>query len=234
MHEEMNAYACEQGDDLIAFLYDELDKVKAETFERHVRSCSSCNRELTAFRNVRQSVISWRDESLGGSFAVAPPRLAASLVSEKPSALAAIREFFRLSPVWMKGALAFATVLFCVLAGLAVLRLGITPPRSGPATAENSAYSDHELKALVDRRVQDELSRIQNAAVQPPSTAVVTVRQSTKYPKRRLAKPTEMAGNAPARRPLSRTEREQLAADLRLVSLNSESELELLDDGINR
>jgi hypothetical protein len=46
-----------------------------------------------------------------------------------------------------------------------------------------------------------------------------------------------VASNNPiqkARRPLSKTEREQLAADLRLVTAANESELDLLDDGINQ
>ena len=37
-----------------------------------------------------------------------------------------------------------------------------------------------------------------------------------------------------ARRPLSRTERQQLAADLRLITANHDSELNLLDDTINQ
>jgi len=40
--------------------------------------------------------------------------------------------------------------------------------------------------------------------------------------------------NQKARRPLSKTEREQLAADLRLISVKSESDLDLLDDRINQ
>ena len=234
MQEEIDAYGCEQADDLIAFLYGELDKVQAEIFQRHAQSCLSCKQELAAFQGVRQSVIAWRDEALVGSFAAAPSSVAAHNVSEKPSALAAIREFFRLSPVWMKGALALATVLFCLLAGLAIMRMRNTPPPTVAGTPQNKAYSDQELKVLVDRRVQDELSRIKNLAPPLPTPEIVTVKQSTKSPNRQAVTRTEIARNAPARRPLSKTEREQLAADLRLVSLNSESELELLDDGINQ
>jgi hypothetical protein len=46
-----------------------------------------------------------------------------------------------------------------------------------------------------------------------------------------------IALNAPkqkARRPLSKTEREQLAADLRLISGKNDSDLDLLDDQINQ
>ena len=234
MEEEIDGYACEKADEMIAFLYGELDKVQAETFERHTHSCSSCRQELAAFRGVRQSMIAWRDESLVGSFGVAPSRVAASVGSEKPSALAAMREFFRLSPVWTKGALACATVLFCLLAGLAVMRMQRTPPPSVTVNSDSKAYSDQELKALVDRRVQDELNRIKNSTPPPQTPEEVTINQPPKSPNRQATKRTEVATNAPARRPLSRIEREQLAADLRLVSLNNDSELELLDDGINQ
>lgn len=125
MEEEVNAPACERADDLIAFLYGELNDDQAQTFQRHMHGCNSCSGELAAFSGIRRSVVAWRDESLGGisSRTAAPYATAAGVSQEKPSALAALREFFNLSPLWMKGAVAFATVLFCIFAGLAVARL---------------------------------------------------------------------------------------------------------------
>jgi hypothetical protein len=40
--------------------------------------------------------------------------------------------------------------------------------------------------------------------------------------------------NQKSRRPLSKTEREQLAADLRLTSAKNDSDLDLLEDRINQ
>jgi len=238
-----NAPACHQADNLIAFLYGELSTAHAQTFQRHARDCSSCNQELEDFGGVRRSVIAWRDESLGGSLAAAAASGVVPVArSEKPSALAAVREFFKLSPLWMKGAVAFATLLLCILAGLSLARLRTTTPAPlAPAplavAPANKAYSDGELNALVERRVQDELNRIKNSTAPPQSpqtTPVVAVHQYKRVPKRRSATSGQVAANSSSRRPLSKREPEQLPADLRLVSINSDNDLVLLDDGINQ
>jgi len=44
----------------------------------------------------------------------------------------------------------------------------------------------------------------------------------------------EVASVPKARRPLSKSEREELAADLRLISGKSDSEIDLLGDRINQ
>jgi hypothetical protein len=149
-----------------------------------------------------------------------------------PSALSALREFFSLLPLWLKGAVAFASVLFCLFAGLAIARLRDKPSVvvEGPP-----AQSQQELNALVEQRVQAELLRIRNA--EPPKPVMTADNSSRENPARRIANRGELAGSATnqkARRPLSKTEREQLAADLRLLSGKNDSELDLLEDRINQ
>jgi len=229
---EVDIPNCERENHLIAFLYGELNDSEAQTFQNHMRDCDSCNAELAAFRDIRNSVVAWRNESLGGviSFPIAE-----SVVSraghEKPSALAALREFFNLSPLWMKGALAFASILFCLFAVLAVARLRDKPP------VVTLQYSQQELNALVDRRVQEELRRQRNTPEKAPTLPRV-VNAADRTPRQRGAnRGNSIALNAPnqkARRPLSKTEREQLAADLRLTSAKNDSDLDLLDDRINQ
>ena len=62
---EVIAPQCGRENDLVGFLYGELNDAEAQTFQRHVRDCSSCNAELAAFSDVRESVVTWRNESLG-------------------------------------------------------------------------------------------------------------------------------------------------------------------------
>ena len=64
---------------------------------------------------MRESITAWRDEALSG-FVSTPLATTAT----KKSALAALRQFFDLSPLWLKGATAFAVLAFCVLAALAI------------------------------------------------------------------------------------------------------------------
>mgnify|MGYP003694745227 CR=1 FL=1 len=152
---------------------------ESQTFQRHLRECAQCNAEFAGFSDVRQSVVAWRNESLGAM--ASPERVpnrvanmagAAGRTEQTPSALSALREFFNLSPLWLKGAVAFASLLFCVFAGLAVSRLREKPTVAvvPPATP---AYSQPELDALVDQRVKAELERIRNAGG-PEQKSVLT------------------------------------------------------------
>jgi anti-sigma factor RsiW len=222
---EVNAPGCGRENDLISFLYGELSAEESQTFNQHVRSCHSCKTELASFQDVRQAVVAWRNESLGvAAMPVATPSVAEQ---RTPSALAAFREFFNLSPLWLKGAVAFASILFCLVAGLAIARLRTSPP---PVIVTNTP-STEQLNALVEQRVQKELQRIKEAS-QPSPAEVAVVKNEAPSPRRVTNRVTDPVQQA--RRPLSRTEREQLAADLRLVSARNESELDLLDDGINQ
>lgn len=242
MKEEISS--CGREHDLISFLYGELNDVEAKTFQRHLGDCAACNAELAAFSDVRESVVAWRNESLGAI--VSPARVtdrvtgltSTAAVNDRaatPSAWSALREFFNLSPLWLKGAVAFASVLFCLFAGLAIARLRDKPPvvANGPATP---TQSEQEINALVEQRVQAELERIRNAAPQQEKNALTADNSSPKNSLKRTATRNDAtsATNQKSRRPLSKTEREQLAADLRLTSGKNDSELDLLDDRINQ
>ena len=78
--------------------------------------------------SVRESVSQWRSEVLGLGWRTEPVT-AANPVGFKPvssarhlSALAALRQFFTISPLWLRGATAAAAVMFCVLAALFMAR----------------------------------------------------------------------------------------------------------------
>lgn len=235
---------CGRESELISFLYGELNDIEAQTFQRHLRDCAACNVELAAFGDVRESVVAWRNESLG---AMVAPRESANHVTNlararatsnkaaSPSAQgawAALREFFNLSPLWLKGAVAFAALLFCLLSGLAVARLREQP--KVVVTSPTPAQSQQEINALVDRRVQEEIERFRNAR-QQQKDALTADSSSPKNPVKRVQDRNMVVADArKARRPLSKTEREQLAADLRLTSGKNDSDFSLLDDRINQ
>lgn len=229
MDSSIDRLTCGREEELVGFLYRELDEVQAQTFRRHMQDCASCSSEVIAFRNVRQSVIDWRNESLSAQSHVALGRY---IPTQRRSAVAAVREFFSLSPVWMKAAVGFASVLFCIFAVLAVSGLRKTPSPIA-ATAGGDRPSIEDINAMVERRVQDELKR-RNA---PPELAAPKTDQnspavlvSATNNRKRVANPLR----PDARRPLTRVEREQLAADLRLIPGTNDIELELLDDAINQ
>ena len=238
MKEEVQAPDCGQENDLIAFLYGELAPGEITVFRSHIEQCPSCSAELNEFTDIRKSVVAWRNESLLG---VTSPALHASALVRAdrpgPAAFTALREFFKLSPLWMKGGIVFASLLFCLFAVLAAARLRDTPP---PVAANPNVkrYSEQELNAVVERRVQDELQRIKNSSEQSPTKEVVISGASNRTPVNRTAKSGHIvAADGPqqkARRPLSKVERQQLAADLRLIDNTTDGELDLLDDRINQ
>ena len=217
MKDMNNSPDCERASDLIAFLYNEATESEARDFELHLKQCAGCRQEVASFGVVRESIVTWRDEALSGF--VSTPLVA---TAKKKSAMAALREFFDLSPLWLKGATGFAVITFCLLA---VLALNRTERGSAGSIAEtpNAIYT----QADVDRLVKDALAKQENSRVPEPEKAPVTVVQSQK-PKRAKIEV------AKSRRPLTRAEREQLAADLRLLAADDEAGLNLLGDRINQ
>ena len=236
---EVDAPSCGRENDLVSFLYGELSDSEKKLFESHMHACRLCQVQAGEFNLIRESVAAWRDESLGcAAVTVAEtPRLANQ---PRSSALAALRAFFDLSPFWMKGAFGFAAILFCILAVLAVARLR-NAPEVIATNASSQAYSQQELNALVEKRVQDELARrnVAERASTAASPASAAVKDKSARPRSRslLSQSNEVAANArygKARRPLSKLEREELAADLRLLSSRNERGLDLVDDQINQ
>ena len=205
---------CERAPDLMAFLYNEMDERETREFRLHLQRCNSCHKEVDSLGVVRESIISWRDEALAG-FVSTP-------VTTRPrkSALAALRQFFDLSPLWLKGATAFAMVAFIVLAGLVALKL---QPKNTPAISTNAKYTEQDVERIVNEAL----------AKQEKPRETVAVVESPKPQKSKISTPTP-GQLAKSRRPLSRAEREQLAADLRLLSASDDSGLYLLGDRINQ
>ncbi len=235
-----DAPVCGRENDLIAFLYSELSDTEKKSFESHMHSCRVCLMQAGEFRSIRESVIAWRDESLGHGSVTAPQ--SSTLVNQpKGSSLAALRAFFDLSPLWMKGAVGFAALLFCLLSVLALVNLS-KPTAITTAGVNTQSYSPQEMNALVEQRVKEELARRNDVQPLPPpesSRGADAAKDKTVRVRSRglLSSGNEVAGNTrngKARRPLSKAEREQLAADLRLVSTGSESSLNLIGDQINQ
>jgi hypothetical protein len=239
-----DAPICERGNDLISFLYGEIDEDAARgferDFERHLLNCAGCQSDLSAFKQIRSSVVAWRQESLGG---ITANSISASRAVNrgsdlrKPSAIGAIREFFNLSPLWLKGSIAFASVLFCVLSVIALGRLFEKP---GPVVvADEKLYTEKELRAKIDDAMksqsQDRASKGNTILPAPVKPRLVNNQQQAKLQRTGTSRSKEsLAANPKVRRgPLTRSEREQLAADLRLIVPQDDADLDLLSDGNN-
>ena len=218
MNEIQNSPGCEGASDLIAFLYGEADEHEARDFRLHLQQCSSCREEVASFGDVRRSITAWRDEALAGF--VSTPLTAQP---KTKSALAALRQFFDLSPLWLKGVTALAAVTFCVLAGLALFR-------SNHNEVSTKVYTEQDIDRIVKEALVQQ-ARLQ-LPVQTPSPENITLNSPKPKPKSsRASSPTQFARS---QRPLSKQEREQLAAELRLLSSDDDATLHLLGDRINQ
>jgi len=236
---EVNTPDCGRANDLISCLYGELNEVDALAFQHHLRECATCKSELASFGRIRESVVNWRNESVGNIGLPVHSTASAHARTDqaRPSAIAALREFFSLSPLWLKGAVAFAAVLFFVFGGLTLARLRNQAPVAVAAPQVSPVRSQQEIDALVDQRVQEELRRIKDSQEQSPRSLLASDnRTQNASPRRTVNRHGAVADNInqSSRRPLSKMEREQLAADLRLVSSTTDSDIQLLEDRINQ
>ncbi|HEX8846694.1 MAG TPA: zf-HC2 domain-containing protein [Pyrinomonadaceae bacterium] len=123
MPEETNI--CARAEDVVAYLYGEATTAEARDFERHMERCSACRTEMATFGDVREAIGEWRELSLGAITSPVSEVNAAysplkAVGQQKRSALAALREFFSLSPLWMRAATVAAAIVFAVLTFIAV------------------------------------------------------------------------------------------------------------------
>jgi anti-sigma factor RsiW len=215
---------CERGGDLLSFLYGETDERETRDFGQHLEKCEFCRSELSAFGQVRESISLWKHESLSPSL---PPRV--ELVAQQKSAISAIRQFFDLSPLWLKGAVGFTVVVFCVMAVLAFASL-----QSKPVQSSTAKYSDEQLRqavadALKERSMETVAATNQQDENQPK------VRTDNESPRKITARHSSSSTRwTKTSKPLSRSERDQLATDLRLLTTKDDDGLNLLVDRINQ
>lgn len=212
---------CDRADQLIAFLYGEADEREALEFQSHLSECRSCRVELSSFGQLRESITEWKDETVG-RFAM--PQLA-TVVVRKKSAVAALSEFFDLSPLWLKGAVGFATLLFAVMLGWIVFRPAPKPPT---VVTSSNQYTPEQVDQIVKQALENQAAA---QAKKEETTSTPEVVVAAPIPRAVKRSPFRTARTRPS---LSRAEREQLAADLRLLNSDDETSLNLLGDRINQ
>jgi hypothetical protein len=207
---------CDRGEDLVAYLYGEADRHASQDFQTHLGACASCREELAALGGVRASVALWRESLLGASEAPslaenfappAPQAFAAPFPAPRErSALAALREFFALSPLWLKGATAAFALAFCALAVVA-LRAGgdeRTVTQVVTKTIEVPAPpSEEQVNELVERRVETRLAELAKRSG-PPREAVVQASAPARNRPRAEVAQTGAARRKPAAPPAAR------------------------------
>jgi hypothetical protein len=145
MNETTNINNCERAVELVAYFYGEAGRDERASFDAHLAGCGACRDELRAFAGVREAVGQWRAEILNAAPVSSPASAFAPATTQeardeqkraasnapRASALAALREFFKLSPVWMRAGMAAAALVVCALAALAVFNAEVSWDKDG-------------------------------------------------------------------------------------------------------
>jgi len=226
---------CHRAEDLVAYLYNEAGEIDAQDFADHAEQCDACRSELALFRQVHESIVLWRNEALG---TFSPASQAADLAGatgsvehvpheRKLSALQALRQFFSISPLWLRGATAFAALLLCVLALVVISRSWRPPAPVAKNSAEEKVYTATQFHDAVEKAVNEKLSQSEVSGQKSPNVAAG--QGQTKLPNQRASR-RELVNNSVLTRSrgvrgLTRAEREQLAADLLLIPGRDEADL---------
>ena len=236
--------SCSFSDELLSYLYEEISPAQSRSFEIHLESCETCRSEFSEFTSVRDAVGLWRDNILAMTPALrVTDALPAPSVPIEPaskrSAVAAFREFFSLSPFWLRGATAFAAFAIFALLVFSIWRVS-NPDRviirevakSTPspivqyhATIENQ---DVPLKGA-DRTAKPESEGEKSSAALPtgkiPNELSAVVRHSSP----RGQRPRQQY-NANEYAVLNESKNRRLLSDLGLVSSREEEMAPRLSD----
>jgi len=224
---------CHRADDMIGFLYGEGTKADAADFNDHMVDCASCQAEFALLTSARQAMSQWRSEVLSSAWVTSPAAASYQTqttnvaASKRVSALTAIREFFTISPLWLRGAMAVAVVLFCLIAGLFAARM---------LGAPEQMYTQDEVNARVQRQLDDLKKQSEQAVVKPETVGTRETGENATPPIVPMFLPkssvVKTATKKTSRPSLSREERQQLAADLRLETTATDDDaLSFLLDG---
>jgi anti-sigma factor RsiW len=209
---------CHRAEDLVSYLYGEATAEEAHDFAGHLQQCDACRAEFRVFNQVHESIVTWRNEALGTIASPLPMQndvrvTSAEIVQDtrRLPAVVALRQFFSVSPLWLRGATAFAGLVLCALLIFAVSRMW----RQSTATGgDQGKYTAQQLREEVERQVAERMAQSNQTAGQtsPPEK----MQPEVPYPRTQVVTDRVRPRTQPRTR-LTREERVQLAADLGLI-----------------
>lgn len=130
---------CEFNDEIVSYIYDEMDPAGRSRFESHLASCTACTDEFAGISNARFSVFEWHKEEfapLATPEIVIPyaPKASANKAEATSGFFAGLQELlaFARSPLAIGGA--FAAVLV-----IGFLAFNFMDRRSEQTIASNAA-----------------------------------------------------------------------------------------------
>ncbi len=120
---------CSFAEEIVEYIYDEMNGETKVKFETHLAKCNSCADELTGFGIVRSQVSDWKLKEFSP---MTTPTVKLPIVQTventqvKRRWFESFRNLVMLSPAWMTQTAAFATLAICF--GLAYLAFNYQKP----------------------------------------------------------------------------------------------------------
>ena len=212
---------CHRAEDLVTYLYGEANAAEARDFATHLERCDACRAEFSLFNQVHESIVMWRNEALGTAAVPAaasvaqPAPLSSPFVQHerKLSAWASLREFFSVSPLWLRGATAFAGVLLCALLVFAAARLWQRTTPDVVRKNNEPAFNQQNFEQAVQKEVAERMAALERQRTTDQAESTETAKSDG--PKPNVQARTRVRSKRP--NGLNQEEREQLAADLGLI-----------------
>lgn len=150
---------CQRKEELVTFLYGECSPAEERAFKEHIQTCISCQREVTEFGVMRESLQTWQVTDV--------PRVNIDLQAATPRSLRAIlSELSAALPAWFKFSTGLATACSAVLILLAVMNTQVSYDQNGfnvkLALFEKSAAAPDEVatRAMVDKIINERQAQL--------------------------------------------------------------------------
>jgi hypothetical protein len=151
---------------LVSYLYGEATPEEIRGVEAHLKQCSVCGEELAAFERVRSMLQQWQLDDM--------PIVRIAAPAQRRSALAVLREFFTVAPIWVKGlgVVAAAMLVLAVIgADISIGRDGFRMQThllrrdknpAGPPTVvrTDSSQQTQMLPAMTESQLKDMISQM--------------------------------------------------------------------------
>ena len=166
----------DRDEQLVAYLYDDIESAGRTAFGAHLSNCRSCQEDLSALRGVRSALSNW-----------APPEPAfATREARAPSPERRAAKWWHEVPAWAQ----VAAALFVLGVSATIANLDVRYDRSGlsirtgwskpQASVENAEPWRAELAALqsqVRTMAKQEASAVPAATERPPSISEAELRR---------------------------------------------------------
>jgi len=126
MNDALCNYDGRRDEVLVAYLYDDIDPVERDAFERHLPGCVPCRTELAALSDVREGLAAWPEPDVASGVGGRTPRAALRIVDTPQAPVRGWRTFGD-APIWLQAAAA----MLVVAASLGVANINLTYSKDG-------------------------------------------------------------------------------------------------------